>query len=598
MRLLGKATPHGTEAYATKFNLIQYNNLQSGGLKVCQVGFGCYRIHSENEHHEAALSFALQKGINLVDTSSNYTNGRSEELIGQVLTNLSADKRLDREEVVVVSKVGYLQGQNYELARERRRQRRPFPNLVKYSQDLDHCIHPEFIEDQLNRSLDRLRLETIDVYLLHNPEYYLSWAKVANIPQPDAQQEYYRRIRLAFDYLEEEVHNGRIQWYGISSNSFPLSSEAYTFTSLEKILNIAKSISKEHHFRFIQLPLNLFETGGVTKANMPEKESTVAFANHHQINVLINRPLNAFYNDQLVRLAHVSPPNYPATVEEVSTSVDSLLNEEAEFATVWLPQLAADPETNRQLLEYLALGQMLEGKWQGFGSYQNWQDLQSRFFIPRAQSAIQYLSKIETASVEFLAWLEKYIDLYNETLGAVAAFYQELSAKEANRIQETAVAINPDWQAETLSQTAVRALRSTQGIHCTLVGMRQESYVEDMLADLANPRKPRRKPFQLEQATHPQIKFILLESFLGVSTSSQLDDLTLLGLDHNRGQKYGRFLTEPESSSALRPTTLFEPPLLSSQDAYCDCFSHDDHSCATQSKAAEWIMFHHPKSID
>ena len=35
-----------------------------------------------------------------------------------------------------------------------------------------HCLHPEFLQDQLTRSLDRLQLETLDVCLLHNPEYF------------------------------------------------------------------------------------------------------------------------------------------------------------------------------------------------------------------------------------------------------------------------------------------------------------------------------------------------------------------------------------------------------------------------------------------
>ena len=68
---------------------------------------------------------------------------------------------------------------------------------------------------------------------------------------------------------------------------------------------------------------------------------------------------------------------------------------------------------------------------------------------------------------------------------AVAAFYQEVGAKEAKRLYETAVSIAPDWQAQTLSQTAVRALRSSAGISCTLVGMRQERYADDILVDLA-----------------------------------------------------------------------------------------------------------------
>jgi hypothetical protein len=48
--------------------------------------------------------------------------------------------------------------------------------LVEYAEGLEHCIHPDFLDDQIGRSLDRLGLDALDGYLLHNPEYYLGWA--------------------------------------------------------------------------------------------------------------------------------------------------------------------------------------------------------------------------------------------------------------------------------------------------------------------------------------------------------------------------------------------------------------------------------------
>ena len=62
----------------------------------------------------------------------------------------------------MISKVGYLQGENLALSRQRKNEGRPFQELVEYDQGLEHCIHPEFIEDQLTRSLNRLKLETLD----------------------------------------------------------------------------------------------------------------------------------------------------------------------------------------------------------------------------------------------------------------------------------------------------------------------------------------------------------------------------------------------------------------------------------------------------
>jgi len=124
--------------------------------------------------HRTALVRALRAGVNLIDTSTNYGDGGSERLVGSVVRELVGAGELARDEVVVVSKIGYVQGRNYELARQREAEGHPFPEMVKVDEGLWHCLHPEFLADQLQRSLDRLELERLDVCLLHNPEYFLA----------------------------------------------------------------------------------------------------------------------------------------------------------------------------------------------------------------------------------------------------------------------------------------------------------------------------------------------------------------------------------------------------------------------------------------
>ena len=52
--------------------------------------------------------------------------------------------------------------------------------------------------------LERLNVECIDVYLLHNPEYFLEGA-IKNYDVLEARRQYYRRIEAAFQFLEKEV---------------------------------------------------------------------------------------------------------------------------------------------------------------------------------------------------------------------------------------------------------------------------------------------------------------------------------------------------------------------------------------------------------
>ena len=52
------------------------------------------------EHHQA-LEYALEHGINLIDTSSNYANGGSEKLVGNVIRKLTSRNRNKLDEIIV-----------------------------------------------------------------------------------------------------------------------------------------------------------------------------------------------------------------------------------------------------------------------------------------------------------------------------------------------------------------------------------------------------------------------------------------------------------------------------------------------------------------
>jgi len=277
-----------------------YRALGRTGLVTSSLGFGSYRIDSRTPEHTAALEKAILGGINLIDTSANYTDGSSETCIGNVLA------RHRREEIIVVSKAGYVQGQTLTMARAREHGGVAFPEMVKYTDGCWHCIHPEFLADQLERSLGRLQVEKVDVYLLHNPEYYFTEAaKRQKIGSLEAlRDQFYYRIRRAFSHLEGEVRRGRIGFYGVSSNTFAVPGRDPEATSLERMWMIAREVATEHHFAVAQFPANLFESGAMlTRNNVTGNRTALEFAQEHDLAVLVNRPLNAFYREQLIRLA-------------------------------------------------------------------------------------------------------------------------------------------------------------------------------------------------------------------------------------------------------------------------------------------------------
>ena len=487
--ITGYATESATANYIQKHRPLAGNTIGTTKLTSSQAGFGCYRVAVGVPHHEKALHTALCEGINLIDTSANYADGGSESLIGQELEKLIDAGDLARSEVVVVSKVGYLQGQNYALSQERKQQGRPFPELVEYGEGLEHCIHPEFLRDQLNRSLERLNLETLDFYLLHNPEYYLEWAEKNSQSLELSRVEYYRRIKTAFEYLEEEVVKGRIRYYGISSNTFPAPADQPDFTCLATIWDIAESLDSRHHFRLVQLPFNLMEPGAVLESNQPNSSSVLEFAQQKELGVLVNRPLNAFYNNQLIRLAQVST-SVRQSKDEIVRKIQFLTKSEKSLWLKFLPAIDVPPGLRARIKEQIAVGDILKHHWLNFGSYENWRQIKSGNLLPRIQGVMNFLQPYGSQNEGLSDWITSHLARIEDAFDAVASIYTEKAARRVDRIRRVIRAADPGWAAEgTLSQKALRAVRLTPGVSCVLVGMRREEYVADILAELRRPIK-------------------------------------------------------------------------------------------------------------
>ena len=483
----GRATAKGTADYSDRFPDIAYHGFGSTTWNVSAAGFGCYRVSVDVNDHAAAMTRAITHGINLIDTSANYTDGASERLVGQVLESLVHEKRLQREQVVVVSKVGYLQGHNFTLSEQRKKEGRPFPDLVPYAPQLEHCIHPEFVADQLERSLKRLQLETLDVLLLHNPEYYLGWAARQEIDQETSRSTFYKRVKSAFRHLEQEVDRGRIQAYGVSANTFVAGPGDAEFVSLERIWKIACSIRSDHHFRVIQLPMNLYESEAVTEPNQSDGQSTLAVARRHGLGVLVNRPLNAFSGNRLIRLADPERVGWHSD-DDVIRAIGALQKSEVRLWRKLLPDLSLPLPLYRRIKEQAAVADHLKHYWRNFGSWDRWCQARDGFLKPHIQGVINYLERLEDLPQALTRWMGDHQKYIEAAFKAVGSLYVSEAEKEAGRLKKTVAAADSDWpDAAGLSRQALRALRSTAGISSVLVGMRQTNYVDDVLQELRHP---------------------------------------------------------------------------------------------------------------
>jgi hypothetical protein len=491
----GAASPAGTRAWAERRAAAggeAYGPLGRTGLTVCRLGFGGYRVNDDTPVHRDALERALAGGVNLVDTSTNYTDGGSERLVGRVVAGAIRKGRVGREEIVIVSKIGYVQGENLALAEERQTAGRAFPEMVHYQKDCWHCVHPEFLEDQLARSLGRLGLQTLDVCLLHNPEYFLSDAAHRNGGKLEAvREEFYRRLAAAFRFFEECVAAGTLGWYGVSSNTVAEPVHDPEATSLARMLDAAREAGGPgHHFGVLQLPMNLFESGGTLERNNPpaapasSRRTVLELASAEGIGVLVNRPLNAVVGSGMVRLADFAI----APTVALDRQLETVRKLEAEYRKEIAAHLRVGANSEKPE-NFLRWADQLGGVRARVASVTYWEQIewQVRGLTTRVVGALD--AGIAGALADrWRTWRDRYRPELDRLLDG---FRGEAAGRSQEQSQAIAAAIDPRLPPERrgagLSQKALWTLASTPGVSTVLVGMRRPAYVEDATAILDWP---------------------------------------------------------------------------------------------------------------
>jgi uncharacterized protein len=499
-RLAGTATPGGTAAYASRMlgrlgAAVQhgFTTLGSTGLTTSRLGFGGYRTGMEDAGHREALVAALQAGCNLIDTSTNYMDGDSERLVGSVLADLIRKGELKREEVIVVSKIGYVQGQNLKRAEAREKSGKPYPEMVKYGEGIWHCLHPEFLADQLDLSLDRLGLQTLDVLLLHNAEYFLSDAAHRGQKDiPALRQEFYRRLQAAFEYLERQVAAGRLQYYGASSNTSTAGPNDPEATSLSKMLEAARAAasavgSRECRFRVLQCPMNLFESGALLTPNTgrDEKHTLLEYAQAERIAVLVNRPLNAMPSKHggMIRLAEMPIEETGVTFE---AQRDAVGKQEDDYRRDLAPLIQWSGQgTSPQ--DYFRWAEELTRLRPRVQSLEHWDQIEEQMIAPHLSQVLHALIRhfAPAQAEQWQQWQTRY-------LPQLLLLLKEMRREAGLKSRERTAAITKTLESflpmvrlgEPLSRKALWVLASTPGVTCVLNGMRTPAYVADSMAVL------------------------------------------------------------------------------------------------------------------
>lgn len=140
-----------------------YRKLGTSDLDVPVVSFGAWAIGgsmwggTDDDLAVRALHKAIDVGITLIDTAPAYGNGYSETIIAKVL----ADRR---DEVIVATKCGVF----YEPDMTREGNIVVAPDGREYK--LWRTLQTDKIRPEIEQSLSRLGIDTIDLYQCHWPD--------------------------------------------------------------------------------------------------------------------------------------------------------------------------------------------------------------------------------------------------------------------------------------------------------------------------------------------------------------------------------------------------------------------------------------------
>lgn len=161
---------------------MEYRQLGNSGLKVSAITLGTMTFGGEGEFSKignsgvkeakAIIDFALDNGINLLDTANMYSSGRSEEIIGEVLNG----KRPNGLLISSKARMPVGNGANDE-------------GFSRY-----HLIR------EVETSLKRLRTDVIDIYYMHE------WDGITPVEE-------------MLETLDTLIKQGKIRYIGCSNFS-------------------------------------------------------------------------------------------------------------------------------------------------------------------------------------------------------------------------------------------------------------------------------------------------------------------------------------------------------------------------------------------
>jgi aryl-alcohol dehydrogenase-like predicted oxidoreductase len=258
--LAGRATAAGTERFAARFPGLPGHFRRPDRLTFSSLALGTRNGEVggvDDLLYRQAAAALLEGGVNVLVTALSDRMMSSERCLGAALQRAVREGVVARDEVILVTKGGYL-SVDPELALGRGSARRYLvetyvdsglvhPDRVVHGV---HCLDGPFLRDQVERSRRNLRVDTIDLYLIEEPEIHLTECSA---------EEFRGRMRGAFEALERAVSDGAIAAYGLCTwDGFLRPHTDRGHLAILDVFDLALDVGGgDHHLRAVQLPYSV-----------------------------------------------------------------------------------------------------------------------------------------------------------------------------------------------------------------------------------------------------------------------------------------------------------------------------------------------------
>jgi len=226
---------------------MQQRQLGKTDMQLTTVGLGTWAMGGpwqfgwgpqDDDEAVAAVVTALDQGINWIDTAPAYGLGHSEELVGQAL-------RQTKHQPYIATKCGLLWNDKKEKV---------------------SCLKRDSIRRECLASLERLGIDTIDLYQMH-------W------PEPDEE------IEGAWEEMALLAQEGKVRYLGASN---------FTIAQLERVAKI-------HPVASLQPPYSMLNRG--------VEDELLAYCAEYNIGVVVYSPMHrglltgSFSSERLAQMA-------------------------------------------------------------------------------------------------------------------------------------------------------------------------------------------------------------------------------------------------------------------------------------------------------